>query len=78
MIDVSASGDSADRVVDAGRQIDEDINGTERQLVADNPILDTMGRIAREHGVSVTLSVYPVDPDDENEVVDENGEPIDE
>lgn len=75
MVEVSASGDDAERVLDAGRVIDDTVVGSERQLVEANPILETMARIAREHGVSVTLSVYPTS--DDNEVVDEDGRPID-
>jgi hypothetical protein len=75
VIDVSASGESADRVVDAGRRIDDQVVGSEIELVDANPILRTMAEIAREYGVSVTLSVYPADAE-ENELVDELGNEI--
>jgi len=59
MVEVSASGDDANRVIDAGRRIDDEVTGSEAQLVERNPLLQSMARIAREFGVSVTLSVYP-------------------
>jgi hypothetical protein len=75
VVEVSATGDDAERVLDAGREIDDNVVGSEQQLVEDNPILVTMARIANEHNVSVTLSVYP--PSDDNELVDEDGKPVD-
>lgn len=75
MIDVSASGERADRVVDAGRKIDDEVVGSEAQLVDQNPILRTMAEIAREYGVSVTLSVYPADVED-NVLLDDEGNEI--
>jgi hypothetical protein len=75
VVEVSASGDDANRVIDAGRRIDDEVTGSEAQLVEQNPLLQSMARIAREFGVSVTLSVYPTS--DDNEVVDEDGRSVD-
>jgi hypothetical protein len=77
VIDVNVSGDDPSRTVEAGLKLDSDVAGdTEQELIDNNPILHVMCKLARDYGVSVTLSVYPPGVEDDNDADDEpTGEP---